>query len=899
MSHRTATSRIPRRVSASLLAALACVLSSGSAVASSEFLQSLPPGEVLRFQPRSFEEASRLPESMSMHGGARVRAAHAPGPLRSAADLSAARWQEAGPPLGAGRALVFDARRGRLLQVGGERRSDGPTVWGWRAGEAGWRRIADQPDPGAGLGAFLAAAYDSLRDRLLVLRNDGAGLTGRPVLDALELSGSHAWKRLWTGPPGSGLNACIGMVVDRSRDRAGIVGAREAGSGVTGIAWVALVGTGAWTFAPASGEMLPGEDGGSAVYDARRDSIWAIAGGAGGTSPGVLLRIAADASAHVSPQYALSNATFPMCDAPLGLALDAALDRLILVSAAQDARAVPLHGGPVLRLDAEFACNARRQGFALAFDDAARRLFLCGGRYITFAFEDLLSLDADDGVPTDVPAAGAAPQGWREESPLALGSRLHHSVTWDPARRRLVVYGGWTATPPPRPAMTLSVDSPSGWVPLGGSGASPMARFGQSFALDAASDAALLFGGQAVDGSGAYLGDLWRLPMDGGPWQPLSATGESPGARRGAALFADPARGRWIVMGGDDGATLGHSAWELRLEPAPSWRRLAVAGEALATRVRPFADPAAGCWWGMDPFGRLFRITLSADTLTGAEIAIDGEMPPGVTPDGFDPQRRRLLLFTSAPFDPRARLDEPFAIEVGETARVAAIAIEPAQPPATRLGHGTAFDAAGDRMWLVGGYDDDQTYFGDTWQLQWQTPVPVAAALAYGEADAASTRMAWAVSGAASARGSVERSEDGVAWSVRGEATASGADLLRFEDAPLAPSQRVAYRLVVSHSGERFVTTASWLERAAAGSRLALAAAENPARGALRLRTAIPEGPPATLELFDASGRSLASVRLSASDQHWTFTAPGAPGLYLARLRQGAETRMVKLAASR
>lgn len=86
-----------------------------------------------------------------------------------------------------------------------------------------------------------------------------------------------------------------------------------------------------------------------------------------------------------------------------------------------------------------------------------------------------------------------------------------------------------------------------------------------------------------------------------------------------------------------------------------------------------------------------------------------------------------------------------------------------------------------------------------------------------------------------------------------------------------------------------------------AAGRLSVGTLPNPARGgAIGLRFALPNGEPALLELLDLAGRRMASndVGSMGAGQHSIRLVAGrrlAPGLYFARLRQGAESRMTRV----
>src|SRR5690349_1010711 len=84
--------------------------------AQSGWAQSVPPDAVLRFRPRTIEQAShppRVPVSLTGRAAARgVATPFAPSP-----DLGT--WQAWGPPALAWHALVRDSRRGVFLIAGG------------------------------------------------------------------------------------------------------------------------------------------------------------------------------------------------------------------------------------------------------------------------------------------------------------------------------------------------------------------------------------------------------------------------------------------------------------------------------------------------------------------------------------------------------------------------------------------------------------------------------------------------------------------------------------------------------------------------------------------------------------------------------------------------------------
>ena len=80
------------------------------------------------------------------------------------------------------------------------------------------------------------------------------------------------------------------------------------------------------------------------------------------------------------------------------------------------------------------------------------------------------------------------------------------------------------------------------------------------------------------------------------------------------------------------------------------------------------------------------------------------------------------------------------------------------------------------------------------------------------------------------------------------------------------------------------------------------APAPNPARDAITLRFSLPDARPATLTLFDVAGRSVRTSQASGAGEHtvrWNDAGALSPGLYLAQLRQGAESRTARVVVTR
>ena len=861
------------------------------------------PEIVLGWHPRTVEEAARGPLARRGLAPQRLRASATP---FAALDGASAEWHELGPPVRAYHALVYDSRRHRFLQAGGNFVSgqSGSTgldprgsIWSFDLQTRDWTEIAQVSWP-MSYGVFISdAAYDSLRDRLIVVGHDSSALR----VDALPLSGSGGWELLWTSPPRLYASSSVGagMAIDTRRD---VLALRATWNDTSRFVRIPLANPGAWTSEemPLARVWEPG--GGSMVYDSSRDRYYLSLGG----YPAVW-------SLHPTNSNTLQPLDYPEQPyTPIRLALDTAQDRVIGTNSAGITWAVPLSGGEALKLDDRAYPGARWDlGPAFAFDPVGRRLYRSGGARYSASMPVLESVTVDSGLvatpEVPYPVAGA----WRAERPLGMGSRLAPWTALDPSSGRIVVAGGmpgFGTDPYSSYAMIRALDGSGGWEPLGtGSAAQPGPTIGPAMTLDPIHHALLVFGGQALDGTARPLADLWSLPLvSGGTWSRLEFPGEVPSARRYPMFFCDQARGRFILMGGDDVSLYLDDAWELRLDPVPGWRRLSVSTTTPFPYGAVFPDPSGGGAWCFSR-NRATHLVLDADSIGSDESF---ELFPDPTEHdslafqlaGFDAVSRRFLLLTTEPwlwYTGLSMLDRVWWVSAYPGPPWLEVPIG-GRMPQRRDYFSTTFDPDGQRLFITGGYDEDVTYFSDNWALVMppMLPTPVLASLRFAESDSRGVRLAWLIAAAAAEHALVQRSDDGVSWSDAGAARFSGADELSWNGQPLAPAARVAFRLVVSPGASEWRTEPVWLSGPGAPA-LALAPRRNPSGPDLALSFTLAAGAPARLRLLDAAGRLVAEAQLEAGTREWSFGRAAAPGLYFAELTQGSLRRVTKLVTLR
>ncbi|MBI3540137.1 MAG: T9SS type A sorting domain-containing protein [Candidatus Eisenbacteria bacterium] len=210
---------------------------------------------------------------------------------------------------------------------------------------------------------------------------------------------------------------------------------------------------------------------------------------------------------------------------------------------------------------------------------------------------------------------------WNRVEPENDGptAREGHAAVVDPVGRRMLVFGGRDSLHAALGDLwSLSIDPPYRWTPIGTPGPSPVARAFPVLACDAVGRALVMFGG--VDASGASLGDVWRLPLDGPPvWAPIGASGSPPRSAGPRPGVWDAGRTRLIVFGDGDAITpaVAQRVWALELATTPQWTEL-------APLDRPGPDhPAASAVFDPDRYQAVLIWGASGAWLEYAESSID------------------------------------------------------------------------------------------------------------------------------------------------------------------------------------------------------------------------------------------------------------------------------------
>jgi hypothetical protein len=178
-------------------------------------------------------------------------------------------------------------------------------------------------------------------------------------------------------------------------------------------------------------------------------------------------------------------------------------------------------------------------------------------------------------------------------------------------------------------------------------------------------------------------------------------------------------------------------------------------------------------------------------------------------------------------------------------------------------------------------------------------PVPALASLVSAEATSSRARLRWAISGTA-ALARLERRTTEAAWQRIDERMTDAGGGVSFEDASVTAGTRYVYRLSLLRGSSWTAADEVSLE-VPHGLELALEGVRpNPGSGPLSLGFSLPDDRPASIEVFDASGRRVWSRNLSGAGRRVIgLGEPLAPALYVARLTHGGAVLTSKFSVVR
>jgi len=519
-------------------------------------------------------------------------------------------------------------------------------------------------------------------------------------------------------------------------------------------------------------------------------------------------------------------------------------------------------------LDPGAAAPSPRRECAAIYDDVDNRLVIFGGFGDNTYYPYVLLND------TWQVTLGDAPQ-WSLLVPADDGPGRRASPQWgyDPARRRLIMFGGYGYHYPNSPSqeylndvweLSLKSQNPH-WHELQPQGTPPLGRLAGSAVYDPLNQRFVGFGGTR----GLPI-DTWELDLHGVPtWNTINTSGSRPVGSYGMYAIYDPVRNRMITFGGstsDEYFGVNNNTWELRLDGTPTWNQLAPTG------------------------------TLPSARRSGTAI--------------YDPLRDRMVLFGGWDSGPTetAFLNDTWAMDMHSDPPVWGPLSPGGVTPIRRDATAAIYDPSHDRMAFFGGWE--ATYMlHDTEFLGWGGSGSPASAVANGQGAPTAAHVSWNVKEATAAYTGVYRKDANSDWtSVAALVTDAGGNV-QFTDPTVQVGQQYGYQLVISGergttaSGEVWVTIPATTDADAHANVFALRRiAPNPVVDRFNVTFSLTSSDPATVELLDVSGRrvlgqEVGSMGVGTHSIELAGARHNAPGVYFLRLTQGKheQTRRVVL----
>jgi hypothetical protein len=647
------------------------------------------------------------------------------------------------PPIRYGHSAVYDPGHDRMIVFGGH---DGTGYSDRYWGPASLVWILTPSDPARWTGVLPGGSsptrrythsgiFDSTRERMIVF----GGFDGHMLNDTweLSLSGALAWAPLaasGTPPPVRHRHTAI---YDPVRDRMIVYGGTN-DTTMSGDVWeLSLSGTPAWSEIAASGAGPAPRCRHSAIYDPVRERM-IVFGGRG-------------ASSDFNDIWAL------------------------------DLRGAPLWSEihPVIPL------AHSRASHAAVYDPAGDRMIVYGGDGANRNDAWSLSLS---GTPTWslLPASGSPPAG-----------HSGHAAILDPARNRVVIYGGKTDSS----LATSDLDVLSLGTPAWSTIVKPLAPTAMAIhtsIYDPVGSRLVAFGGMTV--FAGPINDAWGLSLDPAPlWSPIEPAGTLPARRHSHVAVYDRLRQRMVAYGGDSTSiwTVGFmdETWTLSLAGAPAWAKTPSIG------VHPEAGgptPHAVYDASRDRMVLILSPYLWAQSLSQLgqwqSLNIGSVKPPSSESPNiiYDPLRDRLILFGGC-----VSLGDPYNDVWAFSFQNMSWTMLPTLGPVPdgRCRYSSVYDPIRDRMLMIGGrgplgYDSNEVWEltltdPPTWrQLSFSDPRPPtltwSTAVAIPERDwivveggytgSMATSGTWILEGGKPATPAC-RSVDGATWNANGTLT--------------------------------------------------------------------------------------------------------------------------------
>jgi hypothetical protein len=514
----------------------------------------------------------------------------------------------------------------------------------------------------------------------------------------------------------------------------------------------------------------------------------------------------------------------------------------------------------------------------------------------------------------------------RQTPPPGPGARERMATATDPRTGRMYAFGGLVETPydchDPHATnayiTTLNYGSVIGetpdslWYGTGGLN-TPAPRCDCGLVVDRL-DRLIVLGGLDLEAgpcshstSAHLLPDVLALSLTApDAWQALTPVNSGPTFIGAQADLYDPVRNRVLCLG--SGAYRGGATWALELAPEVRWDTLSTTGgpaSAYFANAVLDSEQDAVLAYGLDGTQTLWQLSLSTLEWTARPTAGPAPVTEGAK-TLWDPIRRRILLF-----DGENTAHPVWELPMRDTLAWRALVLDnPFGAPSARRGAGVSYNPLSNRMVVFSGRNEDynasSSYeLSDYHALQLTSGDSLTATavnIAWSHVAHGHAEIGWLLGGDRVAA-TVQGSRAGGDWVDVANLLPDGSGFVRYTAADLLPGVPRGFRLAWMESGVRRTGGEVWLT--SPRDELALRMANSAVSGGqAECFATVPPGPVARLELFDLLGRSVGGpFDVTPADGSQRIALPfksfRAPGVYWARLRQGAAERRARFVITR
>lgn len=482
-------------------------------------------------------------------------------------------------------------------------------VWTASPSGTGWTALnpAGTPPP---VRADHVTVYDAAQDRLLIF--GGANTTTPELSDTWELtlSGTPQWSQVNTNTAPARKRAAA--ILDGANSRLVVFGGSVGSTSMNDVWALSLSNPIKWTVLSVSGTPPSPREGHTGIFDPVQERMIVFGGG----------------YPYISPNNEVWS---------------------LSLSGSPQWTQLSLPGTP----------PAGRSLHGAAWDGSGNNMIIFGGYVSGGPYQnDLWVCDMSGG-------------GWNEIPPVASPGFIDNAASFfDPARNRLVVFGGYVNGALSNQLWVRGSTESASWMQIPQVGSWPSARSGARFVHDATGDRAILYGGVG--------NEVWSLDLASNEWTELIPTGTAPTPRPAFAIALDAASNRVLIFGGGSESSPLNDVWELALSDPPVWNQLFPSGAAPLARI-------------------------------GASAVVD-------------PSRDRMIIFGGGrgPGFMPTYYNDVWALSLSGTPAWGQLSPS-GTPPNARVHHAAFFDTGLDRMVVYSGGQSIGTFVGveaDIWELQ-------------------------------------------------------------------------------------------------------------------------------------------------------------------------------------